>query len=169
MKRILCCFLVIISLLSLWGCDEDNAEASANFYYVRSAYIYGQEDGVIAAEPFDTAEFTDDREILSVYLDGPKNVDLVSPFPQGTKIIDFSYKGETLYITLSSHVVALSKAKQVLACTCFARTAMELTGVKAVHFETDSSTVARMDPILIDEDTFLLYDDYASFTTEETN
>lgn len=169
MKRLLCCFLAIISVLCLWGCDEDNAEASASFYYVRSTYIYGREDGIMAAEPFDTTGFADDRNVLAAYLDGPKNADLISPFPKGTKIIDFACKGETLYITLSSHVVALSKAKQVLACTCFARTAIELMGVKAVHFETDNSTVARMDPIVIDNDAFLLYDDYASFTTEETN
>jgi hypothetical protein len=66
---------------------------------------------------------------------------------------------------LSSHIAALSKVKQVLACTCLARTAMELTGAEAVHFETDSDDFTRMDPITIYEDSTLLYDNYTSSST----
>lgn len=160
MKRLLCFLLALSCLLCLWGCTEDNDEATANFYYVRDSYLYGQEDGVIAAEARNVTEFTNKQDILRAYLTGPEEPSLVSPFPTGTEIVEFLYKGETLYVTLSTHMVTLSKAKQVLACACFARTAMELTRVKAVYFQTDDTDFARMEPIFIERDSILLYDDY---------
>jgi spore germination protein GerM len=167
MRRLVCLFMILSCLLCLDGCGNDKRNSAAEFYYVRADYAYGKEDGVISAEPRDTAVFTDAREILNNYLLGPQDATLVSPFPYGTEILEYVYKGETLHITLSSHMVALSKANQVLACTCFARTAIELTGVKAVRFESDNSTVARMDPIVISKDSYLLYDDYGTVAPDE--
>ena len=160
MRKIVCALLALACLLCMCGCSMNKKESSANFYYVRDAYIYGQEDGVIASEVRSTAEFTNAEEILRAYLNGPEDISLVSPFPRGARIVDLQYKGETLYITLSTHIVALSKARQVLACACFARTAMELTGVKAVHFQSDETGFTRMDPVLLDWNSVLLYDDY---------
>lgn len=160
MKKIVCALLTLACLLCLCSCATENKEPSANFYYVRDSYIYGKEDGVIASEMRSTAEFTNAEETLRAYLSGPEDISLVSPFPKGTKIIDFFYMGETLHITLSTHIVTLSKAKQVLACACLARTAMELTRVKAVYFQSDETGFTRMEPILIDQDSVLLYDDY---------
>ena len=160
MKRLLCSLLVLSCFFCLCACDAENDEASTQFYYVRNAYLYGQEDSVIASEKRMIDGFSDEQAILRSYLDGPKDPALASPFPSGTQIVEFMYKEETLYVTLSTHIVTLSKAKQVLACACFARTAMELTQVKAVYFQTDNTDFARMEPILIDENSVLLYDNY---------
>ena len=167
MKRSLCCFLIISSILCCIGCAADDTTA-VNFYYVRDTYVYGQEDGVMAAETRDTTGLYDDQAIMNAYLDGPQDAALHSPFPIGTEILDFSIEKETLKVTLSSHIVTLSKIDQVLACACFARTAMELTGVNAVQFESDSTNFAKMDPVFIDRDSVLLYDDYLSATPTET-
>ena len=156
-------FLIILACL-LSGCGGQKTENMADFYYVQDSYIYGQEDGVIASEVRFIGEFTNEQEILQAYLAGPNDVLLASPFPSGTQIVEFLYKGETLYITLSTHIVTQSRAKQVLACACFARTAMELTRVKAVYFQTDDTDFARMEPILIDRDSVLLYDSYNAQT-----
>ena len=158
MKRLMS-FLLILAYL-LCGCGSQKSENTANFYYVQDSYIYGQEDGVIASEVRFIGEFTNEQEILQAYLAGPNDVLLASPFPSGTHIVEFLYKGETLHITLSAHIVTQTRAKQVLACACFARTAMELTRVKAVYFQTDDTDFARMEPILIDRDSVLLYDSY---------
>lgn len=160
MKRFLCTLLILSSLLCMFGCDAGPEESSANFYYVRNSYIYGKEDGVMAPEVRAIGEFSDEQSILRAYLSGPNDVSLVSPFPSETEITEFLYKGETLYITLSAHIVTLPRAQQVLACACFARTAMELTRVKAVYFQTDDTDFARMEPILIERDSVLLYDNY---------
>lgn len=167
MKQFICCLLVFSCLLCLNGCRADNDGKTANFYYIRNSYIYGQADGVMAAEVREIEEFSNEREILLAYLAGPTDPLLVSPFPRETEITEFYYEGDTLYITLCDHISTLAKAKQVLACACIARTAMELTGVKAVYFQTDNTGITRMDPILIDQDSVLLYDDYnAPGTTE---
>ena len=167
MKRMISFFLAVSLLLCLSGCDGEHTENTANFYYVRNVYTYGQEDGVMAAETFDITNMADIREIMDAYLNGPQNIALASPFPLGTEILDFLFEGDTLYVTLSGHIVTLSNVKQALACSCFARTVMELTGAQAVRFQTDSAAVARMDPILIERDSFLLYDDYRFETTDE--
>ena len=113
-------------------------------------------------EPRNTAQYAGAREILSAYMGGPQDTSLESPFPYGTMIIDFYYVDDTLHVVFNSHLATITKAKQVLACTCFARTAIELTGVSAVHIETDSSKVARMDTIIITKESYLLYDDYGT-------
>lgn len=169
MKRLICFFLLLASIISLTACDQNDTGKKSNFYYVRNQYVYGQENGVMASEARSTAEYSDAQEILQAYLSGPQDSTLASPFPSGTQITEFLYKGETLHITLSAHIVTLPKAKQVLACTCLARTAMELTGVNAVYFQTDNTEFAYMDPILIDKDSVLLYDDYNSVTPSERN
>ena len=167
MKRILCSLLMLPLLLCLCACSDEIDENSARFYYVRQSYIYGQEDGVMAAEIRDIQEFANEQDILRAYLDGPEDNGLASPFPSEIEIVGFVYKGNTLYVTLSAHIVTLSKSNQVLACACFARTAIELTGVQAVHFQTDSEGLAQMEPIRITRDTVMLYDDYNSPTPTE--
>lgn len=167
MRRIICSLLLLACLLSLWGCAEESKAGTANFYYTRESFIYGQEDGVIAPEVRDITQFSDEKAIFTTYLKGPNDISLVSPFPRGVKIIELVYEDNTLYVTLSAHIVTLPKAKQVLACACFARTAMELTGVKAVSFQTADTELVRMEPILIDENSVLLYDDYQAPTPTE--
>lgn len=162
MKRLVCYLLIISSIFCLLACGEVEMDASANFYYVRKEYVYGQEDGVIAAEKRKLTELSDIRGILNTYLSGPQDPLLELPFAPNTEIIRFSQEDDTLYITLSSHIITLSKAKQVLACTCLARTVIELSEVEKVYFETDNNAVARMDPISITKDSYLLFDDYNS-------
>ena len=164
MKQFVSSLLILVSLLCLIGCDSTNGEKSASFYYVRNSYIYGQEDGVITAEVRRIEEFPSQQDVLLAYLNGPQDLSLASPFPKGMKVYEFLFQEDTLRITLSAHIVTLSKAEQVLACACFARTAMELTGVNEVHFQTDDADFARMDPIVISKDSVLLYDDYNSPT-----
>lgn len=162
MKQFVSYLLILVSLLCLVGCDATGNGNCANFYYVRNSYIYGQEDGVMTAEVRNIEEFSSDQDILLAYLNGPQDISLVSPFPNEIKVYEFLFDGDTLHITLSAHIVTLPKAQQVLACACFARTAMELTGVQEVHFQTDDNDFARMDPIVIHKDSVLLYDDYNS-------
>lgn len=162
MKQAISFLLVLMCLLYLPGCNSAEDLKSANFYYVRNSYVYGRGDGVMAAEIRSIEEFCNDQEILREYMYGPQDASLASPFPAGIEIKNFTRKEDTLYVTLSAHIVTLPKAKQVLACACLARTAMELTGAKSVHFQTDDTDFARMEPLFIDENSILLYDDYNS-------
>lgn len=170
MKRLLCYLLIIASLLCLCGCGSAEISEPANFYYIHNGFAYGSEDGVMASEVRSIAGFSREQDILSNYLEGPQDTsNLVSPFPNGLEITEFIYKEKILHITLSTHITKLSKAKQTLACACIARTAMELTGVSAVYFQTDGTTFTKMDPILIDKNSVLLYDDYQALSPTTTD
>ena len=170
MKHLLCYLLIVASLLCLYGCGSEEISKPANFYYIRNGFTYGNEDSVMAFEVRSIAGFSREQEILSNYLEGPLDTNrLVSPFPSGLEITEFIYEEKNLHITLSTHITTLSKAQQTLACACIARTAMELTGVTAVYFQTDSANYARMDPIIINKDSVLLYDDYQSLTPTTTD
>lgn len=165
MKQWICSFLIIASILCLCGCDTDTDNPSVNFYYVRNVYSYGAQDSVVVAEVYSAADYSDVKEILGVYLTGPQDVALASPFPDGTEVLEYTYNNTTAHITLSSHIAALSKVNQVLACACMARTVMELTGVETVNFQSDSSNFTRMEPITISKDSVVLYDNYTSTAT----
>ena len=167
MKKAIHYLIILACVICLFGCSKVNKEQTANFYYIRSSYVFGKEDGVMMPEVRNTVQYAGARETMSAYMGGPQDPTLVSPFPSGTMIIDFYYVGDTLHVVFNSHLATIAKSKQVLACTCFARTAIELTGVKAVHFETDSSKVARMDPITISSDSYLLYDNYGATAATE--
>ena len=162
MKRIISSLLIISLFLCLCGCSAGDTDNTVTLYYVRNSYVYGSADGVMAAEERTVTEPSSDEEILRSYLDGPVDDSLSSPFPYGSQILDLHCEEEKLYITLSVHIVTLPKAKQVLACACLARTAIELMGVDSVHFQTDSTDFARMEPIVINKDSVMLYDDYNS-------
>ena len=167
MKRWIIGILIISTIVCSFGCQRNDGKQTVNFYYVRDPYSYGKEDSVVVSEVHTITDGTDALRILEAYLEGPQDPTHASPFPSGTKIVEYAQNGDSLQITLSSHVATLSKAKQVLACACLARTVMEFTSAESVRFETDSDAFTRMDPVTIYKDSTLLYDNYTSTATTE--
>lgn len=137
MKRLFCLGLVLAMLLCGCGMDE-----KANFYYRRVEFQYDAPDAVIAAESRDISGHSDDPEfLLSLYLMGPMDAELVSPFPSGTKLIALEYTEERLTITLSDFTGSLSDSEYTLACACIALTGMDLYGTDAVTILSAEHTI----------------------------
>ena len=161
MKRILCLILAAFLLCSLWGCEENSVEDQATFYYCREKYAYGTEGGIIGGEQRDiTGHAGDVNYLLALYLVGPLEEDLTSPFPERTQLLSARLEADTLFIELSDMGKGMTDAQFSLACASLVMTCMELTDAAQVTIASGERSIT-MDPASL-----LLYD---SITPGETN
>lgn len=155
MKRLVLLLTVCSLLVTAAGCSffpEDNKHP-VKYYYQRADYLYGQEDGVIAAEERDgTGHIKDVAYLLRLYLMGPHDEELLSPFPPGLLITDIRQGNGNVILTLTDALASVSEAKQTLACACLALTCMDITGQESVTLiwadkmlTLDSSTLTLFD------------------------
>ena len=113
MKRIVC--LTVCVLMLLCGCGKKD---TATFYYQRADYHTDMTDGMIAGEERDITGHTDSLSFLiSMYLLGPTQSDLISPFPQNTKLLELQQKNTEVIITLSDNLHSMSDGKFTLGCS----------------------------------------------------
>ena len=168
MKRLLCLLLIAAAMLSLAGCGTSPADDSVTFFYARpmADYRYGEPDGVIASEYRDAAGHMDDLEyLLSLYLHGPVDESLISPFPAGTQLEQLSWKESILTIQLSSGLSSLQGSDLTLACTCIAKTCFELTEATVVIVTTHGSDSVSL---RFTRDSLLLSDGSPQSTPQES-
>ena len=161
MKRIFC--LILCGLLVLSGCSFTNTEENLTaFYYCRTDYVYGDSYGMVAPELREvSANSTDLKNILSLYLVGPLDEGLTSPF-QGFRLVSVSMKENHLLIELSGSEDAMTDARFSLACACMTVTCLELTEAKQVTIHCGDRSVT------MHRDNLLLLDTITQISTEET-
>ena len=170
MKKIIPVTLLMLMIAGLWGCGllGGSGEDSVTFYYQRPAaeFSYGQEDGVIAAEKREISGRRDNLQyLLTLYLRGPQDPALVSPFPSGTALAELQTEDSTLVITLNSTFAQLKDIDLTIACTCLAKTCFEISDTQQVRIEAgqDDSAVS----VTIGRDNYLLTDRVPETTPTE--
>lgn len=157
MKRILCFLLAVVLLLSLCACGlSDNN--SAFFYYRRIKFQYGSDtgDGVIVSEKRDITGHRDDLSyLISLYLLGPMDDALVSPFPADTRLLSTRTSAGDIELRLSEMGADFPDSRYSLACACLALTCLELTDATYVTVISGerSLRLSREDLTLLDTDT----------------
>lgn len=162
MKKAIMILLTIAMILSLCACalGEDIMDP-VEFYYLRpvDSISYGDADGVIAAETREAAgHIRDLNYLLSMYLMGPSNPELTSPFPAKCHLVGINIKNDTLQIILDTTFNALEDMDLTLACACLTKTALSMTDVENIQIITsdgESKTVIG----LFSRDSFLLEDE----------
>jgi len=158
MKKILALMLAALLALSLWGCNSpEQQDDSVSFYYQRAGgeYLYGQEDGVIAAEPRDISGNRDNLNyLLTLYFHGPLDPALIAPFPADTTLVELVNEGSILKITLSNTFAQLENMELTIACTGLAKTCFDLCDAETVLIETENGSIS----IMITRDNYLLID-----------
>lgn len=135
MKKLIALLLIFAFVVSLSGCSffSGSIQNPVKFYYQRAEYLYGQEDGVIAAEERDgTVHIKDMAYLLRLYLMGPHDEELVAPFPPGLLVTDIRQGDGTVILTLTDAMTSLPEARKTLACTCLAMTCMDISGHETV-------------------------------------
>lgn len=167
MRKTLCIFLIILLLLSASGCGTKKPDdsASVSFYYLRKAdsYIYGAPDGVVSSEERDDSASSGTGYLLSLYLMGPLDENLQSPFPAGCRITNIIQNGTEVTIVLNTNFTTLKGIHLTLACVCLARTCMSVTGAETVNIqaETFSGQIIPIETITVNS---LLLEDTATPT-----
>ncbi len=153
MKRITC-VLLALCMTVLLGCGRAETN-SVSFYYCRNAeeYQYFEEDGVIRAESRDiTGHRSDLRYIVGLYLAGPLEEGLESPFSKSTRLVSVQKSGETIQIELSDQNQDLSDASFSLACACLTLTCMDAFSCTEVTVTSGERSVT------MNENSIMLFD-----------
>lgn len=134
MKRMIAMILVLACCLCLWGCGQDGSiRDSASFYYQRGELLSDSESGAIAAEQRDITGHTGELSyLISLYLMGPLDDALRSPFPASCRLEEAALTDAELVIRLSGSADDLSPSQFSLACGCLALTCLELTQAETV-------------------------------------
>ena len=67
-------------------------------------------------------------------------------------------EGDTVYITLSSHLIVLSKAKQTLAAVCLLKSLNDFSNINTIQIEVEAIPFGSVEPIIVSMDDIHLYD-----------
>lgn len=165
-KKITVMLLVSLILLSVAGCyNRDASESSAAFYYTRAEFDHGSADSMITSEIRDINGRHDDLVyVLNLYLRGPSDDALKSPFPSDTRLISMVLNERSLDITLSNNILSLSSADLAVACTCMAKTCIELAQAESVTICTEVPIEQNGIRITMTADDWVLVDDSADIS-----
>ena len=144
MKRFVS-FLIILALL-LSGCaiGQKRFNEPVTYFYLRNHSDPDTQDaffldGAIGSESREGAGHRNDLNyLLSIYLQGPLDERLLSPFPTGCRIVTIREDITSLTVVLSSNFAELSEMNITLACACLAKTCMSLVDIGTVHIESSS-------------------------------
>lgn len=168
MKKLTASVLLILWILTLFGCGfrSGDVKEPVEFYYpwadLETQLKQDPASTVIGSESREASGHTGDLDyLLSMYLRGPLDSQLSSPFPAGCKIVEIRPDGQTLRITLNSAFAQLEDLDLTLACACLARTCFGMTNAAQVRIEAaapdDNSsvsiTISRTDLLLEDDST----------------
>ncbi len=162
MKRNLSILLSLCLMLTLCGClaqSLTDKETAADFFYPRQTASIAEHpsEGVIAAEKRDVGENQGDLSaLLGLYLRGPRDSALRSPFPSGCRIVSFEFDGDILHVTLDESFTRLESMDLTVACACLAKTCLSLTDAQAVHISSNASDSASSVDLTFRQDSLLL-------------
>lgn len=162
MKKRICLLLCICLLFPLIGCagSTEESENQFSFYYRRENVSFGTENGVIAPEIRElTAEKADLNAILDVYFGGPLDSAFQSPFPRESRLLDYSCSEEEITLTMNDAFSALSGVELTIACSCIAKTLLELTGTSRITIQAEDALLDGAQTITLTDGDLCLYDD----------
>lgn len=150
MRRFACLLLAALFTVLLLGChysDSGDILEPVEFFYPRktSAFDYGSADGIIDSEIREASGHVDDLNyLITMYLYGPQEPTLRSPFPAGCKLVNIRTESDTLHLHLSEVFASLENMELTIACTALARTCMSITDYQYVCIDatSDGKTVS---------------------------
>ena len=175
MRRQLCLILAMLLLLSLCGCSYQSVDTSkpAAFYYTWAdleAKMEKEPDcGAIGSELRETSTRAGDiNYLLALYMRGPLDPELKSPFPAGCRVVSASVKDDTLCVTMDASFARMENVQLTLACACLAKTCFSLADVTQVQITSETPDGNKAVNITIGTDSLLLTDLTTPDTTEDS-
>lgn len=143
MKRILSFVFTIFIIISLVGCSSSSFDP-VTFYYCRKsdAYQYFEADGVITSEERDlTGHGNDLQYLVALYLAGPLDEDLISPFPRKTRLLEAENDPNSVQIELTDLGSSMTDAEFSLAAVCLAKTCISFADVTEATIRSGARTI----------------------------
>ena len=164
MKRILCLLLIPALLLGLAACKKQDAPTvdfvqPFDFYYRKAEQDFDSASGPLGAETRDLGENgMSDEALIALYLAGPQSEGLVSPFPQGTRLLGIQAGATILRVQLSEEYAQLQGVDASIADACLAKTLLALGSFRRIRISAVNSIGAERRSVVLEEDDILLSD-----------
>ena len=174
MKRTVCLILVLLLCLSGCSVSRSRQKDTVTFYYVRTysgsgTYDAYFDEGVIGSETREASGHWQDLSyLLAMYLQGPLDPELESPFPIGCKVTQIHQEDGNLTLAISRMITVKNDMDLTLACACLAKTCLELEGVDTVQIESHGLDGKLLFTRTFTRDNLLLEDAQPIETTEQT-
>lgn len=168
MRRCIAILLTLSLSVCLFGCSFSGIKEPVEFYYPRrqADLALSPEDGAIVSEMREASGHRSDLYyLLSLYLQGPLDSKLVSPFPAGTRLVEVRSEDSVLHVTLNEAFAGLTGLDLTIACACLAKTCLSMSGAEQVHIETAPSTTGDFIDLTLDRDSLLLEEPPVTQTT----
>lgn len=156
MKTKILAVILLIAIL-ICGCsNKHSAEGSQQFYYLQNTTDCSLGSTIISPEYRHVEGTLADQ--LEVYLNGPTSSDLVSPFPDGTKLISIQFGNNKAEILLSQEFSQLGGIELSLACASLAKTCFTLTQATELEIRAEKSLLDGTECITLTPTSLLLTD-----------
>ena len=176
MKKAVSLFLIAALCLSGCAIGRERFVEPVTFYYPREHSTTADYDtffseGAIGSETREASGHRQDLNyLLTIYLQGPLDPELSSPFPSGCRPVKISREERTLTVALNPVITQLNDMELTIACACLARTCMGLSEVDTVHVESRDQDQNILFSRSFTKDNLLLEDTYTQpqETTEPT-
>lgn len=160
--RIIALLIMISLCLSACGNKVTTYHNTVTYYYRTVDVQYGEMDGVVVAESRETDIAPDDYEqLVSAYLNGPRESNHISPYPAGIYLVRLIMGADRVYITLSSHMGMLSGSDLMIACACLTKTVLGITGVHSMEISSEKTLLNDQSYLVFTESDFAYMDMYA--------
>lgn len=160
--RIIVLLTLISIILSSCGRNPSGFSNSVTYYYRTIEVQYGVPDGVVAGEVREVDVSSDDYEqLISLYLNGPREHNHISPYPAGIYLVQLTMGADRVYVTLSSHLSMLTGSDLMIACACLTRTVLGITGVRSVEISAEKGLLNDQQYLVFTANDFAYLDSYS--------
>lgn len=162
MKKIIPIVLAIL-IMCCTGCKMNKTEFSSPvvFYYCVDKLDHTPHSSVIQSEERTVdCPPNDYKAIMQLYLEGPTQRGMYSPFPKGLTVTELLIDGETTYITFSTNLSYLTGVDLTLACVCIATTCFGLTRTQNVDISAERGLLDNAPSVFISSGSTLMSDIY---------
>ena len=157
MRRFLCAFLVSTLLFTMCSCGfSDSIKDKGTFYYRRTEFLYGKDGSVMDSETKDiTGHANDLSYLVALYMLGPTEDTLVSPFPKNVKLLSAQIEDQSILIQFTSLDRYMSDSDFTLACACLTLTCLGLTDATEVTIASGDRSITMTQDMLLLTDSII--------------
>ena len=157
MKKLIWILFAVIMLLS--ACAKPPLyQNTVDFYYCVSELQYSAQSSSIASESRECQHLNTNEDIIRLYLLGPQNSSLRSPFPNDIQLLSMHQNESTIYLLLSTEFSNLNNLELTLSSSCLALTVLQLTGAEKVCISAQGALLNGQQAITMTRESLLLSD-----------
>ncbi len=161
MRRVLCILLCIAMVFGLSACRQQPSERinPITFYYRNAQMQYGSDASALYGLDVDLENLEIPiSEIVSLYLEGPDEPFLESPFPPGIHLVSYDWHDNLLTLVLSDSFNSLIGLDRSYAMACLTLTLTQVNGIDGILVHTEDGAFSYLNDRILTREDFILHD-----------